>query len=242
MKNKYIMITVVVIIIGIAVFWGGMKYQENKSAGSNSSRQFLGGAGRQGGQNNQGRFGAGGRPVAGEILNLDEKSITVKLTDGSSKIVLLSDKTTINKASEASKTDLKAGTRVAAFGTENSDGSITATNIQLNPQLGRMGDSRQPNQDKKSSDAKEIVVEGSNYKFAPYKLTVKKGVKTRILFKNKEGVHDFRVDELNIQTAVIREGEEDFIEFTPEKSGTYEFYCSVGNHRAMGMKGTLTVE
>lgn len=94
----------------------------------------------------------------------------------------------------------------------------------------------------KSADAKEIIVAGTNYKFSPNTVTVKKGVKTRILFKNTGGMHDFRVDELNIATRIIQGGEEDFVEFTAEKTGQYEFYCSVGNHRQMGMKGTLTVE
>ncbi len=77
-------------------------------------------------------FGGGGQ-VLGEITSVDDKSITVKNQDGSSKIVILSDKTEINKASEAAKTDLKIGEKVSAFGTTNSDGSVTAQNIQLNP-------------------------------------------------------------------------------------------------------------
>lgn len=61
------------------------------------------------------------------------------MQDGSSKIVLFSDKTEINKAAEATKEDLKVGEKVAVFGTENSDGSVTAQNIQLNPQLRGLG-------------------------------------------------------------------------------------------------------
>jgi hypothetical protein len=37
-------------------------------------------------------------------------------------------------------------------------------------------------------------------------------------------------------------GASDVVEFTADKAGTFEYYCSVGNHRAMGMKGTLTVK
>lgn len=239
MKNN-VVITVVVLIVGVGAFFGGMKYQETKSARAQSARQFPGG-GRQGG-NGQGRFGGGaGRPVVGEILVQDDKSITVKLQDGSSKIVLVSDKTTINKATEASKDDLKTGVRVAATGTENSDGSVTAISIQVNPLFGGLG-GRLPNRVAKSPDAKEIIVEGSNYSFTPNKITVKKGEKTRVVFKNKDGIHDFRVDELGIMTAAVRSGEEDFVEFTPQKTGQFEFYCSVDGHRQMGMIGTLVVQ
>ena len=229
-----------VVIVGAGAFFAGMQYQ--KSQRSNFAGQFSGGQGetRSQGQN-QGRFGQGFRPVNGEIISADDKSITVKLRDGSSKIIILSNKTSINKSAQASKSDLKTGEKVAVFGTENSDGSITAQNVQLNPMIGG-GFNRSRNQGQKSSDAMEIVIEGSNYKFTPEKITVKKGEKTRIVFKSKEGFHDFRVDELKIATAVIQSGEEDFVEFTPDKTGTFEFYCSFGNHRAMGMKGTLVVE
>ena len=70
-------------------------------------------------------------------MSMDGNSITVKLQDGQSKIIILSDTTEINQASKAAKTDLSAGKQVAVFGTENSDGSVTAQNIQLNPMLGR---------------------------------------------------------------------------------------------------------
>jgi plastocyanin len=33
-----------------------------------------------------------------------------------------------------------------------------------------------------------------------------------------------------------------FIEFVANKKGKFEYYCSVGEHRAMGMKGNLVVE
>lgn len=94
----------------------------------------------------------------------------------------------------------------------------------------------------KSTDAREIIVDGSNFKFSPDKITIKKDEKIRIVFKNTQGVHDFKVDELKIATKVIRAKEEDWVEFFADKIGTFEFYCSVGSHKEMGMKGTLIVE
>lgn len=130
---------VAVVIAAGAAFYGGMQYQKNKAP------QDTGGFRGQFGQNGSGQRrgmtgGSGTRPVTGEILSADNTSITVKLPDGSSKIVILSDKTTINKAAEATKTDLTAGTNIAAFGTQNTDGSVTAVSIQLNPTFrGMMG-------------------------------------------------------------------------------------------------------
>ena len=35
---------------------------------------------------------------------------------------------------------------------------------------------------------------------------------------------------------------EEVLEFTADKAGSFEYYCSVGEHKAMGMVGTLKVE
>ena len=74
-------------------------------------------------------------------------------------------------------------------------------------------------------------------------MTLKKGQKVKLTFKNTgEMPHDFVVDELNVRTKVIKSGETEVIEFTPETTGTFESYCSVGSHRAKGMVGKVTVE
>lgn len=144
MKNNLIIGVIIALVIGGAVgFFGGMTYQKNQrpnfatfNAGGGN---FSGGPGGQNGQFRTGGargFGANGanRPTVGEIISSDDKSITVKLQDGSSKIVVLTDKTSINKAAEGTRDDLKTGTNVLVIGTSNSDGSQTATNIQLNPE------------------------------------------------------------------------------------------------------------
>ena len=97
------------------------------------------------GQNNEqtrGQMGRGvGGSVSGEIISADDNSITVKTADGGGKIGVISEKTQINKASEAAKEDLAVGETVAVFGQENQDGTVTAENIQLNPteQFSRTG-------------------------------------------------------------------------------------------------------
>ncbi len=120
---------VLVVVAGAGGFFGGMKYQEGRKTAS--FRQLNGNVqGSRTGNGNRQAF----RPVNGEIISSDDKSITVKLQDGSSKIVLLSEKTVINKADTATKDELKTGVKVAVFGQDNTDGSVTAQNIQLNPQ------------------------------------------------------------------------------------------------------------
>lgn len=89
---------------------------------------------------------------------------------------------------------------------------------------------------------KEFTVVGDNYSFAPNMLTVNKGDKVKITFQNKNGFHDFVIDELGVNSGKINGGQEKIVEFTADKAGSFEYYCSVGSHRAMGMKGTLTVK
>ncbi len=146
MKNNYLLIIVLVVVAAGVGFFGGMQYQKSQSP--SFTGQFGNPIGNVGGniQLNNGQFRPGERnggnnvrggfqPVNGEIIAADEKSITVKLQDGSSKIVLLSEKTQINKAETVDKSELKSGVKVAVFGTENSDGSVSAQNVQINPIL-----------------------------------------------------------------------------------------------------------
>jgi flagellar basal body-associated protein FliL len=127
--NKSLIITVVVALaVGAIGFFGGMKYSQSRRGAA--FRQFANGQGftqRDGSGTNRNGF----RPVSGEIIATDDNSITVKLPDGSSKIVIISDETQINKADTASKDDLTNGQTVAVFGQENSDGTVSAQNIQI---------------------------------------------------------------------------------------------------------------
>ena len=114
-------------------FFAGMKYQQGKQP---SRADFQSRAGMR--QQNlptgvQQRMGAG--VIRGEIISRDEESITVKLPDDSSKIILVAENTAINKATEGLIDDLKTGEQVMVIGQTNSDGSVAATQIQLNPEF-----------------------------------------------------------------------------------------------------------
>ncbi|MEK6953163.1 MAG: cupredoxin domain-containing protein, partial [Nanoarchaeota archaeon] len=67
-------------------------------------------------------------------------------------------------------------------------------------------------------EARKIVVEGDEFKFTPTSITVKKGEKIMLTFKNVgKFPHNLKVDELGISTKTINGGEEDSIEFVSEK-------------------------
>lgn len=136
-RNTSIVYAVIAVVAALGLgFFGGMKYQQMSVSNARGNRQFqVGGNGIRMGS---GAIGIGGnrmgfRPVSGDVISVDASSITVKMPDGSSKIVIVNDKTQLNKADAATKADVIVGTKVAVFGVENQDGSVTAQSIQINP-------------------------------------------------------------------------------------------------------------
>ena len=93
-----------------------------------------------------------------------------------------------------------------------------------------------------TTSVKEFTVSGTNYTFDPSTIKVNKGDKVKITFKNTQGFHDWVIDEYGVATKQTNAPTTEVLEFTADKVGSFEYYCSVGSHRAMGMKGTLVVE
>jgi hypothetical protein len=139
MQNKKIYMGVIIgLVIAVLSFWGGMTYAGKNIKTANASRQ---GGFNQGGFNQNGgakgqmaRGGANlGGLVSGEVLSIDSKSITVKLRDGGSKIVLFSPATKVEKTVDGITADVAVGKQVSIMGTANTDGSVSATSIQIRP-------------------------------------------------------------------------------------------------------------
>jgi hypothetical protein len=145
MQNKKIwtLIIIVAVIVGVASFYGGTLYEKSSltklgllRSGANSQRQ---GSIQGGGQNRPSGFARGGANgqngsfIGGSVIAKDDKSITVKAQDGSSKIVFFSGSTTVGKSVSGSASDLANGQQVMVNGTANPDGSVTAQNIQIRP-------------------------------------------------------------------------------------------------------------
>lgn len=58
--------------------------------------------------------------------------------------------------------------------------------------------------------------------------------------EDRENLHDLRIEELDVGTAMLHEGEREAIAVELEP-GTYTYYCSVPGHREAGMEGTFEV-
>lgn len=130
MKNKGLWIGITATVVAIVVgFFAGMQYQKTqRPTGGMYFTSQNGGMMRRFGQNGQ-NF----RPVRGQVLSLDTNSMTVKLANGNSQIIVLSGSTQYLKSAQAAASDVKTGDRVMVVGSQNSDGSVTATDIQINP-------------------------------------------------------------------------------------------------------------
>ncbi|MDE2079471.1 MAG: hypothetical protein KGI73_03730 [Patescibacteria group bacterium] len=135
MQKKHITWVVVIALIVAGVsFYAGMAYGQNAAAAARSAAfangQFPGG-GAAGTRTF--RMGGAGGATAGTIIAKDANSITVKLSDGSTKIALVGPSTTVMKTVAGATSDLSVGTTVIVAGSANPDGSMTATNVQIRP-------------------------------------------------------------------------------------------------------------
>ena len=96
------------------------------------------------------------------------------------------------------------------------------------------------------SDVKVFVVDSSHLRFyidgvENPDIVVNEGDRVRIEFSSSEGFHDWVVDEFGAATEKVTAGGKSSVEFVADKKGTFEYYCSVGQHRANGMKGNFIV-
>ncbi len=143
--KQYAIIAGIIIVIGVAAFFGGVKYAKSSKPAENfgnltaeQRQQFragIGGSGNRAG-GGLGRTGTpGGQATSGEVINKDDKSITVRLADNSTKIVYYSASTTVGKMTSGSTNDVTNGTQVMVLGTTNAQGIITAQSIQIRPNL-----------------------------------------------------------------------------------------------------------
>ena len=92
------------------------------------------------------------------------------------------------------------------------------------------------------STGTEFIIDAFNFGYSTEEIRVPAGAEVTVTLTNSDGYHDWVVDEFDAATDKISAGETTSVTFTADTPGTYEFYCSVGNHRAEGMVGNLIVE
>ncbi len=89
---------------------------------------------------------------------------------------------------------------------------------------------------------KEFTVHGASFEFDKQEIRVKKGDKVRITYISDDIGHDLVIDELGVRTKIIAKGQTEVLEFIADKVGEFVMYCSVGQHRQLGMESKFIVE
>jgi heme/copper-type cytochrome/quinol oxidase subunit 2 len=93
-----------------------------------------------------------------------------------------------------------------------------------------------------TGDVKEFNIEAGFPYYKPNLITVKKGDTVKIVMKSVDMQHDFNIDELGVKMPITKAGETNSVEFVAGTAGSFEYYCSVGQHRKNGQFGTLVVQ
>ena len=133
-KQISLLVSVILILLcsGIA-FFGGYKYGQSKKGGFNPTemkKDMLEGKMPTGNRN--GSNGSGfGNQITGSISSISDGNFTVKMENGSSNIVYLSDNTYIGQMTQASKESLATGTQVLILGSSSTDGTFIAESVQI---------------------------------------------------------------------------------------------------------------
>lgn len=153
MKKILPVVIGVALLVGMGSFYGGMAYANAKSpmrAFQRGQGGMMGGDARRGG-NQAFRIQGGmmGGFVAGEVLSNDGKTLTLKMRDGSSKLVLIGESTEVSLFVAGKPADIEVGKNVSVQGNANTDGSVTAQSIQLRPASAPLVEAPQNGQPKK---------------------------------------------------------------------------------------------
>ena len=87
-----------------------------------------------------------------------------------------------------------------------------------------------------------INVKAFRFDFEPNQITVNKGEKVKLIVTSTDVTHGFAMPDYDINVP-LPAGKQTIIEFTADKQGTFQFFCSVycgTGHSAM--RGTLIVK
>jgi heme/copper-type cytochrome/quinol oxidase subunit 2 len=86
-----------------------------------------------------------------------------------------------------------------------------------------------------------LEIKVSRRGFEPSRLTLRRGEATRLSVTSEDGEHCFAIDALRIEKRVTRERPAR-LELTPERAGTFAFYCCLESGRQAELeRGELVV-
>lgn len=93
---------------------------------------------------------------------------------------------------------------------------------------------------------RQLSLDAFNYEYSKEQIGVKPGETIEIKLNSTDGMHNFVIDSLNVESEVVMKGQSTTVLVTipadAKPGDSYEYYCSVMNHRALGMVGSLVIE
>jgi cytochrome c oxidase subunit 2 len=94
----------------------------------------------------------------------------------------------------------------------------------------------------RAASPNEISIQASKFQFAPDTVKVKLGQPVTFVLTSIDRVHGFKMPEFGVRTDIVPD-QETRVTITPDKAGSFAFFCDVfcgDGHEDMG--GTLVVE
>ncbi|HEX7017664.1 MAG TPA: cupredoxin domain-containing protein [Patescibacteria group bacterium] len=125
---------------------------------------------------------------------------------------------------------------------ENTPSPEAATDVMMQAETMETTEAAPEAMMESESEVRTINLEAGSFYYKPDVIRVKKGETVRLVMNSVDMMHDFNIEELGVKLPITRAGETNTVEFTANEIGSFEYYCSVGNHRAQGQTGTLIVE
>jgi plastocyanin len=92
-----------------------------------------------------------------------------------------------------------------------------------------------------SEQSTTVKLDASDFAYSVKKITASADSELVLEVTNVQGVHDFVIDELGVSSGRLPVGKTVRLQIPTDKPGSYQYYCSVGNHRELGMVGTLVI-
>ncbi len=122
-KTHIVWAAVAVIALIGGIFWG-------KGMAAGESKQFAN-SGYSSSTRGSFRTGSSGSVFAGQVSAISGSDITLQLPNGNSEVVLYSSSTPVTEPTNVSISKVATGSNIVVMGTQNSDGSVTASSIEI---------------------------------------------------------------------------------------------------------------
>jgi hypothetical protein len=125
--KKNIPLALVILAMSLIGFFAGTKYQQSKIGKNIRQMRNMPTTGIQ----TRGNFRE--NMTFGEIVDISEEAITIKLPNNNTQNIFLQEDSKFSKSVSAEKTDLKIGANISAEGKADDSNNFVAKSIQILP-------------------------------------------------------------------------------------------------------------